>query len=67
MLARLVAVAKWWKRTKPNIGTADGKRGKKAWGGMGHKQKIMSLVERGGDIRSQRILSSPPEETGPGR
>ena len=37
------------------IGTADGKRGKKAWGGMGHKQKVMSLVERGGQIRSQRI------------
>jgi Transposase and inactivated derivatives len=37
------------------IGTADGKRGKKAWGGMGHKQKVMSLVERGGQIRSKRI------------
>jgi hypothetical protein len=40
------------------IGTADGKRGKKAWGGMGHKQKVMSLVERGGKIRSQRILEA---------
>jgi transposase-like protein len=40
------------------IGVADGKRGKKAWGGMGHKQKIMSLVERGGNIRSQRILDA---------
>lgn len=37
------------------IGTADGKRGKKAWGGMGHKQKVVSLVERGGNIRSQRV------------
>jgi len=37
------------------IGTADGKHGKKAWGGMGHKQKVVSLVERGGQIRSQRV------------
>src|SRR6185437_4637169 len=37
------------------IGVADGKRGKKPWGGMGHKQKVMSLVERGGKVRSQRI------------
>lgn len=40
------------------IGKADGKRGKKAWGGMGHKQKVMTLVERGGKIRSQRILEA---------
>jgi transposase-like protein len=40
------------------IGTADGKRGKKAWGGMGHKQKVVSLVERGGNIRSQRVLEA---------
>ena len=40
------------------IGTADGKRGKKAWGGMGHKQKVMSLVERGGQVRSQRIVDA---------
>jgi transposase-like protein len=41
------------------IGTADeAKRGKKRWGGMGHKQKIMSLVERGGKIRSTRILKA---------
>lgn len=40
------------------IGKADGKRGRKAWGGMGHKQKIMSLVERGGKVRSQRILEA---------
>jgi transposase-like protein len=37
------------------IGTADGKRGKKAWGGMGHKQKVVSLVERGGQVRSKRV------------
>jgi len=37
------------------FGIADGKRGRKSWGGMGHKIKIVSLVERGGDIRSQRV------------
>jgi transposase-like protein len=36
------------------IGVADGKR-KKKFSGMGHKMKVMSLVERGGKIRSQRI------------
>ena len=37
------------------IGTADGaKRGRK-WGGMGHKMKVVSLVERGGEIRSKRV------------
>ena len=35
---------------------ADGKRGKS--GGMGHKMKVMSLVERGGQIRSQRIVEA---------
>lgn len=40
------------------IGTADGTRGRKAWGGMRNKQKVMSLVERGGNIRSQRILEA---------
>jgi transposase-like protein len=38
------------------IGTADkAPRGQRRWGGMGHKQKVMSLVERGGKIRSRRI------------
>lgn len=37
------------------IGKADGKRGKKAWGGMAHKMKVLALVERGGDVRSMRI------------
>ncbi|HVP83885.1 MAG TPA: IS1595 family transposase [Rhizomicrobium sp.] len=37
------------------IGTAEGKRGKRPWGGMGHKMKIMSLVERDGKVRSQKI------------
>jgi hypothetical protein len=40
------------------IGTADGpkgKRGRKKFGGMNHKMKIVSLVERGGKVRSKRI------------
>jgi transposase-like protein len=38
------------------IGTADeAPRGQRRWGGMGHKMKIMSLVERGGRVRSTRI------------
>jgi len=38
------------------LGTAaDAPRGKKRWGGGGHKMKIMSLVERDGKIRSRRI------------
>lgn len=37
------------------LGTADGKRGKKPWGGMGHKMKVVSLVERGGNVRSKRV------------
>jgi transposase-like protein len=40
------------------IGTADGKRGKrglKKWGGAGHKMKVVSLVERGGRVRSTRV------------
>jgi transposase-like protein len=38
------------------FGTADAApRGRKRRGGMGHKMKVMSLVERGGKIRSQRI------------
>lgn len=35
------------------IGKADGKKRKP--GGMGHKMKIVSLVERGGNIRSKRV------------
>ena len=35
------------------IGKADGKKPK--MGGMGHKMKIVSLVERGGAIRSKRV------------
>ena len=40
------------------IGTADGAKKGRKWGGMKHKQKVMSLVERGGNIRSQRILEA---------
>src|SRR4051812_14341585 len=41
------------------IGTADdAPRGKRRYRGGAHKMKIMSLVERGGAIRSQRILEA---------
>jgi transposase-like protein len=40
------------------IGKAGNQKRKRAWGGMGHKQKVMSLVERGGKIRSQRVLEA---------
>lgn len=36
------------------FGVADGKR-KKKFSGMGHKMKVVSLVERDGKIRSQRV------------
>ena len=39
------------------IGTTDAKRGKRNRG-FGHKMKVVSLVERGGDIRSQRVLEA---------
>jgi len=37
------------------IGKADNQRGRKPWGGMGHKMKIVSLVERDGKVRSKRV------------
>ena len=37
------------------IGKADGKRKRLKAGGYHHKMKIVSLVERGGNIRSQRV------------
>jgi transposase-like protein len=37
------------------IGKADGKRKNPKSGGFDHKMKIVSLVERGGNVRSQRI------------
>lgn len=37
------------------IGKADGKRKALKAGGYTHKMKVLSLVERGGDIRSMRI------------
>jgi len=36
------------------IGKADGKNTKR-YGGYGHKQKVLALVERGGNVRSMRI------------
>ncbi len=36
------------------FGVADGKR-KKKFSGMGHKMKVVSLVERDGKVRSQRV------------
>lgn len=37
------------------IGKADGKRKRPKEGGFAHKMKIVSLVERGGNVRSKRI------------
>jgi transposase-like protein len=37
------------------IGKADGKRKPPKGGGFAHKMKIVSLVERGGNIRSKRV------------
>jgi transposase-like protein len=37
------------------IGKADGKRKRAKAGGFQHKMKIVSLVERGGEVRSKRI------------
>jgi transposase-like protein len=37
------------------IGKADGKRKRPKQGGYAHKMKVLSLVERGGNIRSKRI------------
>jgi transposase-like protein len=39
------------------FGVADGKR-KRKYHGMGPMMKVMSLVERGGQVRSQRILEA---------
>jgi transposase-like protein len=37
------------------LGKADGKRKGRKAGGMGHKMKVVSLVERGGQVRSKRV------------
>ncbi len=37
------------------IGKADGKRKRPMQGGYHHKMKVLSLVERGGNVRSKRI------------
>jgi transposase-like protein len=45
------------------FGTADGKTRRK-FSGMGHKMKVLSLVERGGSIRSKRIKNATKAEVG---
>jgi transposase-like protein len=49
------------------IGKKDGKAGRKhpGSGGFGHKRAVLSLVERGGKIRSFKIGSSKREHIGP--
>ena len=47
------------------IGKKDGKRKHKGSGGYGHKRAILSLVERGGKIRSFKIGSGKREHIGP--
>jgi len=45
------------------FGVADGKTRKK-FSGMGHKMKVLSLVERGGNVRSKRIKNASKTEVG---
>lgn len=47
------------------IGKKDGKRKHKGAGGYGHKRTVLSLVERGGNIRSFKVGSSKREDIGP--
>ena len=49
------------------IGKKDGKAGRKlpGSGGYGHKRAVLSLVERGGKIRSFKLGSSKREHIGP--
>lgn len=49
------------------IGKKDGPKGRKATGagGYGHKRTVLSLVERGGKIRSFKIGSASRDEIGP--
>lgn len=47
------------------IGKKDGKRKHKGAGGYGHKRTVLSLVERGGKIRSFKVGSSKREDIGP--
>jgi transposase-like protein len=47
------------------IGKKDGKRKAPGAGGFAHKRSILSLVERGGKIRSFKIGSASRDEVGP--
>lgn len=47
------------------IGKKDGKRKAQGAGGYAHKRTVLSLVERGGKIRSFKIGSSKREHVGP--
>lgn len=47
------------------IGKKDGKRKAAGAGGYGHKRTVLSLVERGGKIRSFKIGSASRDEIGP--
>jgi transposase-like protein len=47
------------------IGKKDGKRKHRGAGGYGHKRTVLSLVERGGTIRSFKLGGSSREYVGP--
>jgi len=47
------------------IGKKDGKRKAKGSGGYGHKRTVLSLVERGGKVRSFKVGSSKREHLAP--
>ena len=47
------------------IGKKDGKRKAPGAGGMAHKRTVLSLVERGGKIRSFKLGSASRDEIGP--
>ena len=47
------------------IGKKDGKRKHRGAGGAGHKRTVLSLVERGGKIRSFKVGSPKREDIGP--
>ena len=47
------------------VGKKDGKRKAPGAGGMAHKRTVLSLVERGGKIRSFKIGSASRDEIGP--
>jgi len=47
------------------VGKKDGKRKADGAGGYGHKRTVLSLVERGGKIRSFKLGSASRDEIGP--